>query len=107
MNKETLTQSGGHRRAGRIQRSSIASSSCQDEVVVAGGRRNGVVSEILGGFLRCFCRAGLLEICIVQRLVTLPSVKEHVGIGTLRDGASTLAKLSLVKACRSTLAKVL
>jgi hypothetical protein len=107
MSKETLTQSGGHRRAGRLQQSSVASSSCQDEVITAAGRRNGVVSEILGGFLRHICRARLLEIYIVQRLVTLPSVEEHVGISTLCDGASTLAKLGLVEACQSTLAKVL
>jgi hypothetical protein len=68
------------------------------KVIVAGGQRNGVVSEILRGFLRHLCRAGLLEICIVQRLITLPSVKEHAGIGTLHDGASTLAKLGLIKA---------
>jgi hypothetical protein len=102
-----LAQSGGHRRAGRIQRSSIASSSCQDEVVTTGGRRNGVVSEILGSFLRYLRRAELFKIHTIQGLVAIPSIEEHVSIGTLCDGASTLAELGFVEACRYTLAKVL
>jgi hypothetical protein len=73
-NKEVLIQPGGHRRAGRIQRSSVASSSRQDEVIAAGGWRNGVVNEILEGLLRFFCGAGLFEICAVQGLVAIPSV---------------------------------
>jgi hypothetical protein len=107
MSKETLTQSGGHRRANRIQRSSIASSSCQDEVIAAGGWRNGVVSEILGGFLRYLHRVELFKIRIVQGLIAIPSIEEHVSIDTLCDGASTLAELVFVEACRSALAKVL
>jgi hypothetical protein len=107
MSKETLTQSGGHRRASRIQRSSVASSSCQDKVVAAGGQRNGVVSEILGGFLRYLRRAGLFEIHTVQGLIAIPSVEEHVSIGTLCDGASTLVELGFIEACQSALAKVL
>jgi hypothetical protein len=81
--------------------------SCQDEVVAAGGRRNGVVSKVLGGFLRYLRRAGLFEIRTVQGLVAIPSVEEYVSIGTLCDGASALAELGFVEACRSTLAKVL
>jgi hypothetical protein len=106
-NRETLTQSGGHWRASRFQRSSIASSSCQDEVVAAGGRRDGVVSEILGGLLRLLGGAGLFKICAVQGLTAIPNIEEHVSIGTLCDGASALAELGFVEACQSALANVL
>jgi hypothetical protein len=99
MNKEVLTQSGGARRASRLQRSSIASSRRQDEVIAAGGRRNGVVSKILRGFLRFFRRAGLLEVHVVQGFVTIPNVEKHVGLGTLGDGTSVLAELDFVEAC--------
>jgi hypothetical protein len=105
--KETLTQSRGAWRAGRLQWGSVAGPSCQNEVIAARERRDGVVSGILGGFLRSPCRAGLLEIRIVQRLIALTSVEEHVGIDTLCNGAGTLAKLGLVEASQSTLAKVL
>jgi hypothetical protein len=71
--------------------------SCQDEVVAAGGRRNGVVSEILRGLLGYLRGAGLFEIRVVQGLIAIPSIEEHVGIGTLRDGASTLAVLGFVE----------
>jgi hypothetical protein len=79
----------------------------QDEVVAAGGRRNGVVSEILGGLLRSFRGAGLFKIHAVQGLVAIPSVEKHVGLGTLCDGASPLAELGFVKTCQPALAKVL
>jgi hypothetical protein len=67
--------------------------SYQDEVVAAGGRRNGIVSEILRGLLRLLGGAGLFEIRAVQGLVAIPSVEEHVSIGTICDGASALAEL--------------
>jgi hypothetical protein len=107
MNKETLTQSGGAWRAGRLQRGSVASPSCQNEVIAAGGQRDGVVSGILGDFLRRLYRAGLLKICIVQGLVTLPSVEEHAGVGTFCNSAGALAKLGLVESSQPTLAKML
>jgi hypothetical protein len=62
MNKEILTRSGGAWRASRLQRSSVASSRCQDEVIATGAWRNGVIGEIPWGFLRLFRRAGLLEV---------------------------------------------
>jgi hypothetical protein len=107
MNKEVLTQSGGAWRASRLQLSSVASSSCQDEVVAAGGRRNGVVSKILGGLLRFFHGAGLFEVHAVQGLIAIPSVEKHVGLGTLCDGASALVELGFVEICSSALVKVL
>jgi hypothetical protein len=99
MNKKILTWSGGAWRASRLQRSSVASSRCQDEVIATGGRRNGVISEILGGFLRFFRRAGLLEVHAIQGFITIPSVKKHVGLGTLGDGTGALAELDFVEAC--------
>jgi hypothetical protein len=99
MNKKILTWSGGAWRASRLQRSSVASSRCQDEVIATGGRRNGVISEILGGFLRFFRRAGLLEVHAIQGFVTIPSVEKHIGLGTLSDGTGTLAELDFVEAC--------
>jgi hypothetical protein len=57
--------------------------------------------------MRYLCRAGLSKIRIIQGLIAIPSVEEHVSIGTLCDGAGTLAKLGLVEACQSSLAKVL
>jgi hypothetical protein len=61
-NKEILTQSGGDWRASRLQQRSATSSSCQDEVIAAGGWRNGVVGRILGGLSRFFHGAGLFEV---------------------------------------------
>jgi hypothetical protein len=57
--------------------------------------------------MRYLRRARLFEIRIVQGIVAIPSIEEHVSIGTLCDGAGTLAKLGLVEACQSPLAKVL
>jgi hypothetical protein len=99
MNKEILTRSGGAWRASRLQRSSVASSRCQDEVIATGGRRNGVISEIPVVFLRFFRGAGLLEVHPIQGFVTIPSVEEHVGFGTLGNGTSALAELDFVEAC--------
>jgi hypothetical protein len=98
-NKEILTWSGGAWRASRLQRSSVAGSRCQDEVIATGERRNGVISEILGGFLRFFRRARLLEVHAIQGFVTIPSVEKHVGLGTLGDGTSVLAEFDFVEAC--------
>jgi hypothetical protein len=64
-----------------------------------GGRRNGVVSKILGGFLRFFRGARLLKVHAIQGFITIPSVEKHVGLGTLGDGASALAELDFVEAC--------
>jgi hypothetical protein len=99
VNKEAPTRSGGARRASRLQRSSVASSRCQDKVITTGARRNGVISEILGGFLRFFHGAGLLEVHAIQGFITIPSVKKHVGLGTLGDGTSALVELDFVEAC--------
>jgi hypothetical protein len=98
-NKEAPTRSGGARRASRLQRSSVASSRRQDKVIAAGGRRNGVVSEILGGSLRFFHGVGLLEVHAIQGFITIPSVEKHIGVGTLGDGTSVLAELDFVEAC--------
>jgi hypothetical protein len=99
MNKKILTWSGGAWRASRLQWSSVASSRCQDEVIATGGWRNGVINEILGGFLRFFRRARLLKVHAIQGSVTIPSVEKHVGLGTLGDGIGALAELDFVKAC--------
>jgi hypothetical protein len=61
-NKKILIQSGGAWRASRLQGSNVTSARGQDKVIVTGGWWNGVTSEILGGFLRLFCRARLLEV---------------------------------------------
>jgi hypothetical protein len=61
----------------------------------------------LGGLLRFLRGARLFEIRVVQGLVAIPSVEEHISIGTLCDGASALAELGFVEACRPALAKVL
>jgi hypothetical protein len=58
-----------------------------------------VTSEILEGFLRLFHRAGLLKVHAIQRFVTIPSIKKHVGLGTLSDGTGVLAELGFVEAC--------
>jgi hypothetical protein len=58
-----------------------------------------VTSEILGGLLRLFRRAGLLEIHAIQRFVTIPSVEKRIGLSTLSDGTGALAELGFVKAC--------
>jgi hypothetical protein len=58
-----------------------------------------VTSEILGGFLRFFRRAGLLEVHAIQRFVTIPSVEKHVGLGTRSNGTGALAELGSVEAC--------
>jgi hypothetical protein len=58
-----------------------------------------MTSEILGGFLRLFRRARLLEVHAIQRFVTIPSVEKCVGLGTLSDGTGALAELGLVEAC--------
>jgi hypothetical protein len=98
-NKKVLTRSGGTWQASRLQRSDVTSPRCQDEVIATGGRRNGVVSEILGGFLRLFRRARLLEVHAIQGFVTIPSVKKHVGLGTLSNSTGALAELGFVEAC--------
>jgi hypothetical protein len=56
-------------------------------------------SEILGGSLRFFCGAGLLEVHAIQGFVTIPSVEKHIGLDTLGDDTSALAKLDFVEAC--------
>jgi hypothetical protein len=99
LNKEIPIRSRGAWRASRLQRSSIASSRCQDEVIATGGRRDGVISEIPGGFLRLFRGARLLEVHLIQGFVPIPRVEEHVGLGTLSDGTSALAELDFVEAC--------
>jgi hypothetical protein len=71
----------------------------QDELIATRGWRNGVVSEILGGFLRFFHGAKLLEVHAIQGFITVPSVEKHVGLGALSDGTSALAKLDFVDAC--------
>jgi hypothetical protein len=58
-----------------------------------------MTSEILGGFLRLFHRAGILEVHAIQRLVAIPSVEKRIGFGTLSNGTGVLAKLGLVEAC--------
>jgi hypothetical protein len=58
-----------------------------------------VTSGILGGFLRFFRRVGLFEVHAIQRFVTIPSVEERVGLGTLSNGTGALAKLGFVEAC--------
>jgi hypothetical protein len=58
-----------------------------------------VTSEILGGFLRFFRRVRLFEVHAIQRLVTISSVEERVGLGTLSNGTGALAELGFVKAC--------
>jgi hypothetical protein len=55
-----------------------------------------VTSEILGGFLRLFRRAGLLEVHAIQRFITIPSVEKCVGLGTLGNGTGALAELGFV-----------
>jgi hypothetical protein len=94
-----LTRSRGAWRASRLQRSSVASSGHQDKIITAGGWRNGIASEILGGFRRFFYGAKLVKICITQGFIAMPTVEKHIGIGALCDGASALAKLGFVKAC--------
>jgi hypothetical protein len=98
-NEKILTQSGGAWRAIRLQRSSVASARCQDEVIAAGGRWNGVTSEILGSFLRLFRRAGLLKVHAIQRFVTIPNVEKRVGLGTHSNGTGALAEFGSVEAC--------
>jgi hypothetical protein len=49
--------------------------------------------------LRLFHRAGLLEVHTIQGFVTIPSVEEHVGLGTLGDRTGALAELDFVEAC--------
>jgi hypothetical protein len=98
-NKKILIQSGGAWRASRLQRSSVASTRGQDEVITAGGRQNGVTSGILGGFLRLLRGAGFLEVRATQRFVTIPSVEKRVGLGTRSDGTGASAELGSVKAC--------
>jgi hypothetical protein len=98
-NKKILTRSGGAWRASRLQWSNVASPRCQDEIIATGGRWNGVVSEILGGFLRFFRRARLLEVHAIQGFFTIPSVEKHVGLGTRGDGTGALAELDSVEAC--------
>jgi hypothetical protein len=58
-----------------------------------------VTSKILGGFLRLFRRAELLEVHAIQRFVTIPSIEKRIGLGTLSDGTDALAELGFVKAC--------
>jgi hypothetical protein len=63
------------------------------------GTEEWIISEILGGFLRLFRRAGLLEVHAIQGFVTIPSVKKLVGLGTLSDGTCALVELDFVEAC--------
>jgi hypothetical protein len=63
-----------------------------------GGRWNGAISEILGGFSRLFRRAGLLEVHAIQGFVTIPIVEEHVGLGAFGDRTGALAELDFVEA---------
>jgi hypothetical protein len=105
--KKTLAQSGGDRRASRLQRGSIASPSRQNKVITAGGRRDRAVSQILRGLLRHLSGAALFEVDTIQRFVTFLGVKELAGDGALCNGAGTLAKLGLVEADQTPLAKVL
>jgi hypothetical protein len=58
-----------------------------------------VTSEILGGFLRLFRRAGLLEIHAIQRVITIPSVEKRIGLGTRSNGTGVLAEFGSVEAC--------
>jgi hypothetical protein len=102
-----MAQSGGDRRASRLQWGSITSPSRQNKVIAAGGRRDGAVSQVFGVLLRHLCRAGLFKVHIVQRFITFPRVIELTGIGALCNGAGTLAELGLVEANQSSLAKVL
>jgi hypothetical protein len=97
-NKKILIQSRGAWRASRLQRSNVASARGQDEIITAGGWRNGVASEILGGLLRLFRRAGFLEVHAAQRLVAIPSVEKPVGLSTRSNGAGASAELGSVKA---------
>jgi hypothetical protein len=106
-NKKILIQSGGAWRASRLQRSNVASARGQDEVIAAGGWWNGVTSGILGGFLRLFRRAGLLEVHAIQRFVTIPSIEKRIGLGTLSNGTGALAELGFVQACQSAFTKIL
>jgi hypothetical protein len=89
-----LAQSGGGRRASLLQQGSIASPSCQNKVIAAGGWRDGVVSQIFGDLLRHLCGAGLFEVHIVQRFITFTGVIELAGVGALCNGAGTLADQS-------------
>jgi hypothetical protein len=98
-NKKILIQSGGAWRAIRLQRSNVASTRGQDEIITAGGWWNGVTNEILVGFLRLFRRAGFLKVHATQRLIAIPSVEKRVGLGTRSNGTGALAELGLVKAC--------
>jgi hypothetical protein len=62
---------------------------------------------MLGSLLERLRRTGLFELYTIQGLIIVPRVKELVGIGALRNGAGTLAKLGLVEASQAALAKVL
>jgi hypothetical protein len=57
-----------------------------------------VTSEIFGGFLRLFHRAGLLKVHAIQRFVTIPSIEKRISLGTLSDGTGALAELGFVEA---------
>jgi hypothetical protein len=58
-----------------------------------------VTSEILGGFLRLFRRAGLFEVHAIQRFITVPNVEKRIGLGTLGNGTGALAEIGFVEAC--------
>jgi hypothetical protein len=58
-----------------------------------------VTSEILEGFLRFFCGAGLFEVHAIQRSVAIPSIEKRVSLGTLSNGTGASAELGFVKAC--------
>jgi hypothetical protein len=98
-------RSRGGRKTSRLQ-SSIADPSRQDEIVSAGGRRDGVVDRFLGSLSWRVCGTGLVEIHTIQRLF-VPRVKELAGVGALRNGAGTLAKLDSIDAVQAALAKML
>jgi hypothetical protein len=71
--------------------------------------RDGAVSRIFGSLLRRPRKARLFEIRIIQGLIaaTFSRIEELVGVGTLRNGAGTLAKLDLIDAVQAALAKML
>jgi hypothetical protein len=102
-----LAQSGGGRRASQLQQGSIASPSCQNKVIAAGGWRDGAVSRIFGGLLGHLCGAGLFEVHTIQRFVAFTSVIELAGVGALCNGAGVLAELGLIEADQSSFVKVL
>jgi ubiquinone biosynthesis protein COQ9 len=99
----------GDRRFSRLQRGSVAGPSRQHEIVIAGRWGNGAISRFLGSLLRHHRKAGFCEICIIQGLITatFSHAEELIGVGALRNGASTLANLGFVDTIQAALAKML